>query len=111
MKNILTNNQMDFLLNYFFKNENYIGWKNIAEKLIQEEECIVPGKNCIWVGGIGNFIETKEDERAVGCLLYEFDLIKFLTSEWFKQISNSYIDILSVKKREIEQQYEDICNL
>jgi hypothetical protein len=111
MKNNLTDNQIEFLLNYFFKNEKYAGWKGIATTLIQYGECIVVGDECIWVGGIGNFIHTSTDKRAIGCLLYEFDLEYFLNSEWFKEIQNSYINNLSVKKREIEQQYEDIINL
>lgn len=63
------------------------------------------------MGGIGNFIETKEVENSFGCLLYEFDLEYFLSSEWYKEISNRYISILSDRKRHIEEEYDDICNL
>ena len=32
----ITDNQKEFLLEYFFKNEKYAGWRNIAIKLIEE---------------------------------------------------------------------------
>ena len=109
--NKLTGYQRDFLLEYFFKNEKYLGWKNIAIKLLENSNCIVPEKDCIWIGGIGNFIKTSEAKNAVDCLLYEFNLDYFLTSEWYKQISKQYIEILSERKEQIEQEYEDISNL
>jgi hypothetical protein len=106
----LTENQINFLLEYFFT-EPHPGCKNIAIELINKGTCVVAGDNCIWCGGIGNFIKTKKADNAVGCLLYQFDLDYFLSSEWFKSIHNGYIAMLSDKKREIESQYEDICNL
>lgn len=107
----LTENQISFLLEYFFKAEEFAGWKNIATKLLNTGSCIVAGKKCIWIGGIGNFIKTKDAENAVDCLLYEFDLEYFLSSAWYNEISNQYISILSDKKRRIEAEYDDICNL
>lgn len=108
---ILTEYQTNFLLEYFFKNEKYAGWKNIATKLIENGDCIVAGYEKIWTGGIGNFIKIGVAKNAINCSLYEFNLEYFLSSEWFKEISNQYIAILSDKKRNIEQEYEDICNL
>lgn len=32
---VLTNYQKKFLLDYFFKNEKYVGWKSIATKLLE----------------------------------------------------------------------------
>ena len=110
----MTQYQKDFLLEYFFKNEKYAGWKNIATKLLETGKCIVPGKDCIWYGGIGNFIDTKPTNDAIGvigCIEYSFDLEYFLGSEWFKEIHNQYISILSNKKREIEDEYEQLINL
>ena len=107
----MTQIQKDFLLEYFFKNESYAGWKNIAVKLLDYGKCIVAGNNCIWVGGIGNFIKTNHADDLVNCLEYTFDLEYFLSSEWYKQISNEYIAILSQKKNDIIAKYNDICNL
>jgi hypothetical protein len=107
----LTENQKTFLLEYFFKNETFAGWKNIATVLIDTGNCIVAGTTCIWIGGIGNFIKTKNTDNAIGCLLYEFDLNYFISSEWFKENSKQYISILSDKKQKIEEEYKDICAL
>jgi len=107
----LTDYQKQFLLSYFFKNEKYAGWKNIATKLLETGECIVAGKECIWIGGIGNFIKTEEAKDAIDCTLYKFDLEYFFTSEWYRQIRNDYHAIISNKKREIEQEHEEILNI
>ena len=85
MKNNLTENQREFLLNRFFQNSSYVGWKNVAEKLLDNGHCIVAGEDCIWIGNIGNFIQTSEAKDAVDCLLYEFNLKIFLTSEFYKE--------------------------
>lgn len=106
----LTENQINFLLE-FFKDERHLGWKNIAINLIKNGKCIVAGTDCIWKEGIGNFINTEFAKNAVDCLEYTFDLEYFLSSEWFKEVSNNKIRELFIKKREIEQEYEDICNL
>jgi hypothetical protein len=107
----LTEYQINFLLEYFFKNEKYPGWKNIATALINTGSCVVAGTGCLWKGGIGNFIKTNNHGGLIDCTLYEFDLEYFLSSEWYKEISNQYISILSDKKRRIEDEYEQICNL
>jgi hypothetical protein len=106
----LTDYQKEFLLTYFFKNEVYPNWKNIATKLLENGSCIVAGERCIWHGGIGNFIKTKVANNAIGCLLYEFDLEYFLSSAW-KEIRICYIAELSSKKRGIETELNDICDL
>ena len=107
----LTDYQKNFLLENFFKNEKYAGWKNIATKLLETGKCIVAGKECIWNGGIGNFIKTEEAKDAVDCTLYEFDLEYFLTSDWYREIKIEYAYILASKKREVEQECEEIANI
>ncbi len=107
----ITENQKEFLLNYFFKNESFAGWKNIATKLIESGSCIVAGTDCIWKGGIGNFIQIDNAEEAIDCLKYTFSLKYFLSSEWFKEIHNSYIAELAQEKRKIEEKYFEITNL
>lgn len=107
----LSEYQKNFLLDYFFKNEKYAGWKNIATKLLETGQCIVAGKDCIWIGGIGNFIKTEDAKDAIDCTLYKFDLECFFTSKWYKAIRDSYASILLSKKREIEQECEEIANI
>jgi hypothetical protein len=108
---VLSDYQKEFLLEYFFKNKEYAGWRNIANKLLEKGQCIVAGKERIWLGGIGNFIKTEEAEDAVDCTLYKFDSEEFFTSEWYKSIRNSYIDILSIKKKDIDKEYKEINQL
>lgn len=104
---ILSNYQKNFLLD-FFENEKYAGWKGIATNLLETGECIVAGKDCIWVGGIGNFIKTEDAKGAINCTLYKFDLERFLDSEWYREVRNSYANILLSKKNQIEQECEEI---
>ncbi len=107
----LSENQINFLLEYFFKNEEFPGWKNIAIKLLNTGTCIVAGKKCIWKGGISNFIKTKEPENAIDCLLYEFDLDYFLTSKLFKETKHQIISYLLKEIEQLNIKYEDICEL
>ena len=76
---------MKELLLRFFAKTQYAGWKNIANALIDKGECIVAGEDCIWRGGIGNFIETEKTEGLIGCLKYKFDLEYFKKSSWFEE--------------------------
>lgn len=107
----LTDNQIEFLLQYFFKNEAFAGWKNIATKLLINGSCVVAGTDCIWKGGIGNFIQTDEAEEAIRCVKYSFDLDNFLDSEWFKEIHSEYVSELAKEIRRIEYKYHDIAKL
>ena len=56
----LDKTQVDFLLEYFFKDESFVGWRNIGERLIENGSCIIAGIGCPWKGRIGNFIERIE---------------------------------------------------
>jgi|SRR6187402_854634 len=107
----LTSNQLTFLLEYFFKNESYAGWRSIATKLLDNGNCIVAGKDCIWKGGVGNFIKTKEAEDLIDCCEYIFDLEYFLSSEWFKEIHSEYTSELAKEIRSIEYKYHEIIKL
>lgn len=82
----LTEIKKEFLLNNFFKNEKFPGWRGIAANLIERGECIVAGEECIWKGGVGNFIKTSVAEGFFGCTRYEFDLTSFLTSNWVDEV-------------------------
>lgn len=107
----LTENQKEFLLNYFFKNEQFAGWRNIATTLLEDGSCIVAGESCIWQGGIGNFITSKEAENTYNCVVYSFDLSYFLSSAFFKDIHKQYVEILAQEKQEIVKKYNEISEL
>lgn len=104
----LTEKQITFLLETFFENSRYAGWRNIGKKLLETGSCIVPGNCCIWIGGIGNFIKTKNSDIAVDCLEYSFDLDYFLTSKFFKHDFNAYIDKLNSDRKEIQEKLAKI---
>lgn len=110
MKNKLTKFQKDFILS-LFRDEKYAGWKGIAEKLLDNGRCIVAGTDCIWHGGIGNFIETSEAEDAIDCLLYEFDFKKFLKSKYYQEYKEPFLTNLGVEKEAIIQQYDELREL
>jgi hypothetical protein len=79
----LTESQIKFILSTFFILDKYPGSKSIGENLINTGSCIVAGNECIWKGGVGNFIQTKQNPNTIGCLEYKFDLCSFLESNWF----------------------------
>lgn len=99
----ITENQKNFLLK-FFESDKYPGALSIGEKLITNGKCIVAGSNCIWKGGIGNFIKLSEpiDVDVVGCVEYSFDLDYFMTSEWYKEIKEEYL-------KELRAEYKALC--
>ena len=104
-----TDYQKKFLLEKFFKNEAYEGWRNIATALLEQGKCIVAGDYNIWEGGIGNFIKTKETKGLIGCIEYTFDLESFLQSEWFREVRTVEVDTLLIAKKEIEKEYDEIA--
>lgn len=104
----LTAYQKNFLLNYFFKKEAYPGWYQIAMDLLEKGECLVSGEECIWKGGIGNFIKTEKPTTPVyDCILYKFDP-SFFNSAWYKETLNNYIALLTEKKAALDQELQEI---
>ncbi len=91
----MTEEKVEFLLE-FFENDQYPGWRGVAENLIKYGTCIVAGRECIWRGGIGNFINTSTAFNAIDCSLYEFRLNDFLSSEWF--ISHKELKLEKLRK-------------
>ncbi len=118
----LTDYQIQFLVDTFFKNEKYAGWKNIAFVLLEDGKAIVAGTECIWIGGIGNFIKTNSAKGFIDCLEYTFNLDEFLKSEWYKEHHSYYIEKITnerfaferemeLKKLELDSQIAQIYNL
>jgi len=104
----LTEYQKEFLLNTFFKNDYYPGWKNIATKLLDNGSCVVAGDGCIWKGGIGNFIKTEVANDFVDCTLYKFDFDYFATSYMFKEAKDNYLTIISSKKEDVVKRISEL---
>jgi hypothetical protein len=107
----LTAEQKNYLLEVFFYNDRFVGWKSIAEKLLEKGSCIVAGTECIWIGGIGNFIKVTPAEDTFGCSEYKFDLEYFLQSEWFKETKENSLTRLNRKVVELQTRYEELSNL
>lgn len=108
----LDNVSKEFLLQYFFNNLQYAGWKNIATKLLETGECVVGGDNCIWIGGVGNFIKTSAaDEGYFGCLKYVFDFETFLTSEYYLEIRANYLIEVDKTIEELKLKRISIANI
>lgn len=107
----LTQIQINFLLEYFFKLEEYAGWKSIAEGLLSTGYCFVAGDSCIWKGGVGNFIETSVAENTFGCLKYEFDLEQFLSSAHYKEIRMAVFTKLAEEKEALHERLKNISEL
>jgi hypothetical protein len=103
--------QKDFIIEKFFKNEKFAGAKNVAEKLLEKGECIVAGEDCIWRGGIGNYIKTTKADNAFGCLKYTFNIELFLSSDWFKSYVENEKQNLHLVIKELEQKYAEISEL
>ena len=107
----LSKSQKQFLLETFFKNEKYPGWGNIAESLLTKGECIVAGDRCIWLGGVGNFIETDTAEGLFGCLKYTFNFEEFFNSNYYKEAKSYHMTDLYKKKSGLEAQYNELDKL
>jgi hypothetical protein len=110
MKN-LTQHQIDFLLEYFFKHPEFSGWKNIATKLILNGKCIVGNVSSLWNGGIGNFIKVGDCEEGYDVYEYTFDLKYFLGSAYFIEIYSLYIKELENDKKKFNKKFDDILNI
>lgn len=89
----LTEQQKEFIKE-FFHHPEYAGWENIADKLLEFGECVVAGSDCIWIGGIGNFIDVEESPLFIGCVNYRFLFNDFLSSSYFQDYkTNKLIEL------------------
>lgn len=103
----LTESQKKFILSTFFESDKYPGARSIGDKLLTNGKVIVAGDKCIWIGGIGNFIQTKETTEAIGCIEYNFDLDTFLSSNWFKEMKDLHIKELSEEVDVLKSKLKD----
>ena len=103
--------QKEFLLNTFFKNEDFPGWKNIATKLLENGSCIVAGNDCIWKGGISYYIKTNQTDNFIDCLEYVFDFETFKQSDLYKEQVYMKLQDLKDELFTIQCEIIDIENL
>ncbi len=106
--------QRDFLLETFFKDENFARWKDIAEELIDKGECVVAGEDSPWMGGIGTFITTKPTpDNYVGCCILTFDLEKFVNPDcsFFMEKHGIYIKQILAKKADIDTEVNSLLKM
>lgn len=102
----LTKLQKDFILDEFFKNEEYAGWRNIAESLLNEG--YVTTTTCsIWSDNITNFMNIVASETNIGCYDYEFDIESFLVSEMFVTAYKKKLTTLKENFDKVKSDYED----
>lgn len=106
--NVIDKYKEDFLLENFFKNEKYPGWKNIALELMNNKSCIVAGDSCIWIGGIGNFIKIEHSNEFIGCVRYVFLNQEFFNSAFFKSVIESRLEVLNDKLAALQQQIDAV---
>jgi len=107
---ILNQHSKEFILQ-FFENKNYAGWKNIADILIQKGKCTVAGNECIWKGGIGNFINTSPTPNAFNCLDYTFNLKEFTKSRLFQDTLELIITDVEKEKNAIQNKLDHLKDL
>lgn len=100
----LTDHQKRFIAKTYFKTEKYGGWFNIAYQLLTDGQCVVAGRECIWRGGIGNFIVCEEKDEYVDCLIYHFDLEAFLGSAWYKDEYQHHLNAYEDRVKDAEQE-------
>jgi hypothetical protein len=79
--------------------------------LIENGKCIVAGTECIWKGGIGNFIKTSNADDLVDCLVYDFDLKVFMTSWYYIDDLTEYVQDASEAAQKASIFYNDILML
>lgn len=107
-------NQRNWLIETFFKNEKYAGWRKIAEKLIDEGSCITTTQGYdIWVGGIGNFIKDEPFEGGVDLIRLTFNVKEFASKDnsFFMEYYNREIDVAKQKLQDAMDYSKSIIDL
>lgn len=111
----LTENQEKTVLEYFSHNlvdgVSLVSALRIGQTLIEKGKCLVAGDECIWRGGIGNFVICNKAEDAVGVLEYTFDLGTFLSSVWFRENTQHAIDGLNGKLKVMTLELNELVEL
>lgn len=107
----MNENQKNWLLETFFKNEKFAGWRNIAEKLIDTGSCVTTKQGeDIWKGGIGNFIGSRDYDGGVDLIILTFELDNFCSrhNAFFMEYHNAHIEELVEESRKADNKLYDI---
>lgn len=107
---ILDKEQKEILLPLFEK-KSFEGWKNIANELLNHEVCIVAGTECIWKGGVGNFIKTKSADHLIDCLEYTLDRETFIESMMVQNYIHNQLSDLELEIDRLRSTSNSIENL
>lgn len=99
----LSKSQKKFIIETFFELTDYAGAKNIGESLLTKGFSIVPGDACIFIGGIGNFINIESADEYVDCVKYVFDLEVFISSKLFQSAIRMCVEEKENKIKEREK--------
>lgn len=128
MRFILTTSIEKLLLSFFADDGDNFSTKeraDIATKLIHNERCVVGGDKplwvssnerrnvdgeLLWVGSIGNYIETEKHDDHIGCLVYKFDLKRFLSSKIFREFYDARIKKLNREAEAIIDERDELKN-
>ena len=102
--------QKEFILEKFFKNESVPGWRGIAEKLLDKGKCIVAGEDCVWRGGIGNFISTQPVKDAYKCSEYTLNVEAFMNSAWYTEHAFEFQNKAKEEFLKQKEKYEEIMS-
>lgn len=113
----LTEYQKKFLLKFFYS-EKHPGWQSIAESLLEKGFCVVAGEDCIWKGGVGNFIKLEKAEEFVSCSKYILDRESFVSSAWVREawvdeVADKIQDLIDAEKKieELKKEINEIKSL
>lgn len=103
--------QKEWVLETFFKKEQFPGWRNIAEKLLDTGKCITTSK--IWIGGIGNFIDSKDYEGEVGLVELTFDKDSFLSvkNKYFIEYYRAELKKTIAQMKKLTEYSDSISNI
>lgn len=104
----LTEIQKDLVVGLFYTPQierQYPGWKNIAKKLVEDGECVVPGKDkMIWTDGVSEFITIEPAKDLIDCTLMKLNLNGLLMSD----LINEDLDIMVNYRHERIGELEEI---
>jgi len=107
----LTKEQKRFIIDNFFRSSQYPDYWDVGMKLLETGQCIVAG-NMYSVPSnhiIAPFVHFDFAPDTIGCLLYDFNLEKFLNSKVFKEKIKEELKDLDLRKKRLEDQLSELC--
>ena len=107
--------QKNWLLETFFKRNSFTGWRGIAEKLIETGSCITTKQvdAVIWIGGIGNYIESEKYDGGVDLIKLTFDIKSFASEDngYFLESYNQELKRIKEEQSKLTEYTNSIMTL